>query len=381
MRRVLTVGHSYVVGVNRRLAHELARAGAGRWEVACGAPRRFRGTRDLRAQRLELERDEPCRVVPLGAALTRQVHAFLYGPGLLRLLREGWDVVHAWEEPFVLAGGQIAAACPRGAKLVFRTDQNLPKRYPPPFSWTERAALRRADAWVHQGELVGEALAQRPEYARLPRRRIPYGVDLEAFHPAPARRAATLRRLGWEEGAPVVGYLGRFVEEKGLRLLTRALEAQREPWRALFVGAGPMEPELRAWAGRHPERARILSDVRHHEVPAVMNAMDLLCAPSHTTPRWKEQFGRMLIEAFASGVGVVGSDSGEIPRVIGASGRVVGERDEEGWVATLGELLGDPAARASLAEAGLERARREFAWPVVARSHLTFFEELLEGRA
>ncbi|MGE0708056.1 MAG: protein kinase [Planctomycetota bacterium] len=382
MRRVLTVGHSYVVGVNRRLAHELARQGRGRWEVACGAPRRFRGTRDLRPQRLELGPDDAaCRVVPLGAALTRRVHAFLYGPGLRKLLREGWDVVHAWEEPFVLAGGQIAGWTPRRAKLVFRTDQNLPKRYPPPFAWVERQAMQRADAWVHQGRLVGEALGARPGYAELPSRQIPYGVDTEVFRPEPARRAATLRRLGWEEGAPVVGYLGRFVREKGLELLTRALEGLRGAWRALLVGAGPLEPELRAWAARQGDRARVLADVTHDEAPAVLCAMDLLCAPSQTTPRWREQFGRMLIEAFASGVAVVGSDSGEIPHVIGEAGLVLGERDLPGWTAALEELVARPERRAELAARGLTRAREVYAWPVVARAHLDFFDALVEGRA
>ena len=52
--------------------------------------------------------------------------------------------------------------------------------------------------------------------------------------------------------------------------------------------------------------------------------MDVMCAPSQTTPKWREQFGRMLIEAFASGVPVVGSDSGEIPFVIDEAGVLVG---------------------------------------------------------
>ena len=45
--------------------------------------------------------------------------------------------------------------------------------------------------------------------------------------------------------------------------------------------------------------------------------------PSLTRPNWKEQFGRVLVEAMACGVPVVGSDSGEIPRVIGEAGLVV----------------------------------------------------------
>src|SRR5258705_6619033 len=50
-RRLLTIGHSYVVATNRRLAHEMAVQGAGEWSVTAAAPARFRG--DLRPIRSE----------------------------------------------------------------------------------------------------------------------------------------------------------------------------------------------------------------------------------------------------------------------------------------------------------------------------------------
>ena len=108
--------------------------------------------------------------------------------------------------------------------------------------------------------------------------------------------------------------------------------------------------------------------------------MDVLCAPSQTTPRWREQFGRMLIEAFACGVPVIGSDSGEIPFVIGDAGHIVGESDEPGWRRTLSELLESPARRRELAGRGLDRVQQHYAWPVIARQHLDFFEQILDTR-
>jgi glycosyltransferase involved in cell wall biosynthesis len=105
--------------------------------------------------------------------------------------------------------------------------------------------------------------------------------------------------------------------------------------------------------------------------------MDMLCAPSQTTPRWREQFGRMLIEAFASGLPVIGSDSGEIPHVLGDAGVIVGESNAADWRTAIGELLDSPARRKTLSAGGLDRARTHFAWPVVARQHLEFFDELL----
>ena len=53
MRKLLTVGHSYVVSLNRRLAHEMAVAGRGKWEVTCVAPNYFHGANDLGPVTLE----------------------------------------------------------------------------------------------------------------------------------------------------------------------------------------------------------------------------------------------------------------------------------------------------------------------------------------
>jgi glycosyltransferase involved in cell wall biosynthesis len=142
------------------------------------------------------------------------------------------------------------------------------------------------------------------------------------------------------------------------------------------VGSGPLESDLRAWSRRHGDNVRIETAVQHHQVPRYLNAMDLLCAPSQATAHWREQFGRMLIEAFACGVPVVGSDSGEIPHVIADAGLIVGERDVDGWTDAVARLLADPALRAELARRGRRRAAGSFAWPIVARRHLEFFEEL-----
>jgi glycosyltransferase involved in cell wall biosynthesis len=379
-RRLLSVGHSYVVGLNRRLAHEMARAGAGRWEVTAAAPRFVHG--DLRPIALEPVPGEACRLEPVGAYLTRKAHVLTYGRRLRRLLAGGWDLVHCWEEPYVVAGFQVARWTPPRVPVVFWTAQNLSKRYPPPFSWFERAAVRRCAGWLACGQTVVDALAPRPGYREKPHRTLPLGVDCAVFRPDPAAGAAVRAALGWADpGPPVVGYLGRFVPEKGVRLLAEVLAAVPTPWRALFVGGGPLEGELRAWGERFPGRVRVVTGVPHAAVPAHVNAMDVLAAPSQTIPRWKEQLGRMLLEAFACGVPVVGSDSGEIPHVIADAGRVVGEADRARWAAALAELLDSPARRADLAARGRARAEAAFAWPVVARRHLDFFDELLAGRA
>ncbi len=209
-----------MVGVNRRLAHELARVGGGAWEVVCAAPRYFEARGDLRPITLSALPDEPCRLETLNAYWTGQVHLFIYGLKLRGLLRGGWDLVHCWQEPYIFAGWQVAWWTPPKTPLVYFTAQNLAKHYPPPFAQMERYCLRRAAAWLPCGRTVVETLGDREIYRARPHRVIPLGVDGERFRPDQAAGAEVRRSLGWgNDGPPVVGYLGRFVPEKGVGLL------------------------------------------------------------------------------------------------------------------------------------------------------------------
>jgi glycosyltransferase involved in cell wall biosynthesis len=377
-RKLLSLGHSYVVTLNRRLAHEMSRAGNGDWEVTAAAPTYFHGGNDLGPLSLEVQKDEPCPVVGLPAYFSRRVHIFLYGLKLRSLLAQGWDLVHAWEEPYILAGGQVAYLTPRGTPLVFRTAQSISKSFPPPFCWVERYAMKRAAGWICSGQTVASALRDRPGYAGLPMALIPLGVDMNEFRPDPEAGAAVRRSLGWTaDGPPVVGFLGRLVAEKGITFLTQVLDRVQAPWRALIVGVGRLEPELRRWAANQGDRARICTDVRHAQAPRYLNAMDVLCAPSLTLPNWREQFGRMVVEAFASGVPVLSSNSGELPHVVAGAGIAVPEADADGWVRTLTELLEQPERRSTLAGQGLAKAREQYAWPLVARRYLDFFDRVV----
>jgi glycosyltransferase involved in cell wall biosynthesis len=379
-RRLLSIAHSYILGLNRRLAHELARAGGSRWEVTAVAPTAYAGRNDLRPLRFEPLPDEPCRVIPLPVHLSGRVHTFLYGGSIRRLLRARWDLVHCWQEPYIFAGGQVAWHTPRRTPLVFWTCQNIAKRYPPPFGWIERFCVRRCAGWMAIGQTGVEAMLGRG-YGTKPHRLMPLGVDLDHFVADRAAGAAVRHELGWEEpGPPVIGFLGRLTPEKGVRLLTHVLDRLSIPWRALIVGAGPLGSEVRAWAAGHADRARVLTDVPHSAVPRYLNAMDLLCCPSQTLPNWREQQGRMIIEAWACRVPVIGSDSGEIPHVIADAGVVVGERDEAGWARAIADLLDSPDRRRDYAARGHAQTQTEYAWPVIARRHLAFFEELLDAR-
>ena len=376
-RRMVTIGHSYVVAANRRLAHEMAVQAGGAWEVTAIAPSRYRG--DLGRIDLQPIPGEASRLAPLDVHLDRIPHVMWY-VDLGSLLDASWDVVHCWEEPYVVSAAQVARQTPRDAKLVIASFQNLAKRYPWPFSAFERATMTRADGWIAFGQTVHDALAERPGYGDKPSRVIPPGVDVSRFRPDAGARRRILDPLGWSPADRVIGFLGRFVPQKGVACLLDALRSVTTPWRALFVGGGPMEGVLRQFAEEHQGRVHIETGVAHDDVPMWLNAMTLLCAPSQTTPGWREQFGRMLIEAMACGVPVVASNSGEMPCVVGDAGAVVKEDDVAAWSRTIDRLLGDDAILRDYVGRGLERAHTRFAWPVVARAHLAFFDQVMEGR-
>lgn len=374
------IGHSYVVGMNRRLCREIARAGDDRVEVVVAAPRFVRG--DLRPIRLETVDDEPYELVGLRTYWTGVPHFMLYGLDLRRLLDRPWDVVHAWIEPYVLSASQVALFKNNHSKLIFSTFQNINKNYPPPFDSLERYAMRRSAGWTSFGRTIEEALKDRRGYRDRPYAVIPSGVDIEAFHRDPAARIDVLRSLAWSpEGPPIIGYLGRFVPEKGLPMLMRVLDRVSVDHRVLFVGSGALEADLRSWAKTRGDRVRVITGVKHDQAPRYLGVMDILAAPSQTTPKWREQFGRMLIEAMASGAAIVASDSGEIPHVVENAGVIVPESDESAWVETLNRLVESKNERLLLVETGLERVRERFDWPVVARSFLDFFAEILESKS
>jgi len=148
----------------------------------------------------------------------------------------------------------------------------------------------------------------------------------------------------------------------------------------LFVGGGPEEPFLREWSRTQNGRARVVTDVQHDAVPEYLSSMDILCAPSETTAKWREQFGRMLVEAQACEVCVVGSDSGEIPYTIGDGGVVLAEKDHAAWREALIGLLQNPNRRNEVAARGRARALNTYDWNIVARAHLEFFGAILRER-
>ena len=378
--RLLTIGHSYVLAINRSILRHIARDKD--FGVTVAAPDYFHG--DLCRLHGESEPlDSPLKLIPLRTRGSRFVHLFSYDEGALRrlLTDNAFDVVHVWEEPYIYAGYQIARAVKRysSAKLIFRTAQSLHKRYLPPFDLFERWSMARADGWIAGGQLVYETMVARG-YDPARGRVLSLAVDTSLFQPLSlAQKAAARVELNVPDGVPVVGFLGRLTMAKGVRVLMEAVSKLPAglPWYLVFLGSGSEKAHILHWARDHGWQDRVLVRLaRHDEVPWLLGAFDLLAAPSQTTPNWKEQFGRMLIEAFACGVPVVGSDSGEIPAVVGDAGIIVHESDTARWTAEIADLLTNAERRKTLSQMGLVRAQR-FSASELAGQYAAFYRQVL----
>lgn len=287
-------------------------------------------------------------------------------PGLAALLR-GFqpDVIDLWEEPWGLVSAHACRLRNRllpGARIVSETEQNIDKRLPPPFERLRAYTLRHADhAVARNREAIGVLRAHGYEG---PAEVVPNGVDAALFRPMD--REACRRELGL--GGFVAGYVGRLVEEKGLTDMVDALPDCPAEVNLLFVGSGGLRSELvrRANALGVASRVRFLPPRPLSELPQVMNALDCLVLPSRTTARWKEQFGRVIIEAHACGTPAVASRSGAIPEVVGEGGIIVPERSPVELGAAIARLAADPALGGRLGVSGRSQVNQHYTWERVA---------------
>ncbi len=184
---------------------------------------------------------------------------------------------------------------------------------------------------------------------------------------------------GMKKNAFVIGYLGRFVPEKGVETLMKALASVSFDFNLMLVGDGPAKPDWQklALALGISEKIIWLPPVPRPEITKYLNCMDTVVLPSLTGTYWKEQFGRILIEAMACEVPVVGSDSGEIPNVIGDAGLIFPERDVHALREQLQRLYDDTRLRNDLMRKGVERVGKKFSVETVTDQHYELFQKLM----
>ncbi len=168
-----------------------------------------------------------------------------------------------------------------------------------------------------------------------------------------------------------------------MQVLLQALAGLEGNWRLQVVGSGPYGAALRELAVELGIQARVnwLGYVPSTEAPGILRSLDVLVLPSLTRANWKEQFGRVLIEAMACEVPVIGSSSGEIPNLIGDAGIVFPEGDAVGLRDSLRWLVSDPGLRSVLGQRGRQRVLERFTQAQVAADTYAVYKEMISPGA
>ena len=364
--KLLIVSHSCVTPINQQIYAEIRKLTG--WDLTLLVPETWK---DEFGNVLEATTwpGFDVKLIKSPVRLNGNIIFHSYRLNLKRLLaEEKFDAIYVNQEPYGLSTAQLCWANNRSSRVPFGfySCQNIRKHYPPPFSWMERMVYQSSQFAFPITEAVAQVIRAKGFKGDLTVCPLPF--DPQLYHPYPEEEIpAALQKRG---GEILIGYVGRIVEAKGLRTLIKALQKlPRTGWKLAVVGTGPFDTEFTALiqsAGLSEQVVR-LGFVPHTETPRYLAAFDILVLPSETQPNWKEQFGRVLMEALACGTPVIGSDSGEIPNLISSSGggSVFPERNSDALAEALQRMISEEALRQFCAERGRKWALKNISLAAV----------------
>ncbi|HQV28208.1 MAG TPA: glycosyltransferase family 4 protein [Thermoflexales bacterium] len=362
--RVVMVSKAFVVDAYQRKCELIAEADPD-LELTLVTPPSWRWGARVSTFKPAHVRGYAVVVAPIALNGSFHLHWYRGLGGLIRRLQP--DIAHIDEEPYNMATWlAFRAARSAGARPLFFTWQNLTRAYPPPFRWFERSVLRDA-RWALAGNAAAAAVIGAKGY-RGPTTVVPqFGVDEEIYRPPAGRHSDRF----------VVGYAGRLDPEKGVDTLIEACAPLREV-EVQIAGAGPERERLGALAERlaMTSRTHFLGSLDTAAMVAFYQGLNAFVLPSRSRPNWVEQFGRVLIEAMACNVPVLGSRSGEIPNVIGDAGALFPEGDISALSDALRTLLGSPDAARAIGQRGRERAVAHFSMRRIALDTVRVYREM-----
>lgn len=374
---VLRVYHAGGEPGHQQRDRALAAAGArvvlvvpGNWRITSR-----RGTGPTDAQPSDAAQSGP-ELEVLGVEVSRpgdvNRHRHLETDRLAALIRRVRpDILDVHEEPVSVAMRQLLALAPAGLPVVGYTAQNLDKRFPPPYTQYERSALGRLSGLYPCSKQAASVAWGKGFRGHV--RVLPLGYDPDLFWSGDQ---------GSSLGSPLLVLAGRLVPEKGVRDAVDVLAAIRQqvPARLVLVGSGPEVESAIAQA-----RAAGLGDALTHrpwlgpaELAELYRQAHVVLAPSRSTTRWVEQFGRMVIEAQASGAVVCGYATGALPEVGGPAAILVSDGNTEALAENITSVLTDANAWRERSARGVTAARTR-TWESVAQDQIAFYQDVLRG--
>lgn len=388
--KLLVASHTYIVDLNCEKLRQLSQLDPN-IEVTVVVPQRWRpGGVQNKTIEPEAREEGSFRIVPVPNFSENNQGLLTFKPAIVRLLQTFRpDIIQVEQGAKSLAYAQLITLnklLGLKAKNVFFTWWNLPYENKFPISLLETYNLNNSHGLI-SGNQDGVNILREHGYHNkaivLPQ----LGVDPILF--APREQPELAQEIGLDANKFTVGFVGRFVPEKGILTLIKALARLKENpnWQLLLLGRGDLKATIEQTARESSisDRLIVVESVPHDCVPSYINLMDTLVLPSETTYKfktltaagWKEQFGHVIIEAMASQVTVIGSDSGEIPNVIGDAGLVFPEGDIETLSHCLHQLIQNPDLNQKLAYKGYQKAIDKYTNKALAQQQLQFYQNLL----
>ncbi len=362
--RVLLVSHSSVNPSYQKRLGQVAKQGTIRLTMV--APKRYAEGEIIESRQIS----DDYSLVRLHAffAKTGRQHLHFYSPiSLYRVLkRTNPEIIHLDEEPqsfvsFLTIFWSRVFANNRSkiilysAANIFKTHKEWgilnPRRYLYPF-W-EKYCLRRGNAILACNYDAINIFRNKGFRGRI--YYMPLTVDENMFVFNKGARARLRKELGLSEFT--IGFVGKVEIRKGLATLFKAATYITGEYTVLIIGEGPDKQHLSDLSKKLGIEKNILwlGFVNAAELPDYYSCMDVLVVPSETTTEWKEQFGRVIIEAMACEVPVIGSSSGEIPNVVGDVGLIFEEGNDADLADKIADLMANKRLRTRLGKAGRER--------------------------
>ena len=389
--RILVASHTYIVDINCEKLRILSQL-EPEIEVTVIVPKKWKPG-GVQNKIIETQyRDEgKFRIVPVSNFSQNHQGLLTFGADLIPLLRKFRpQIIQVEQGSRGLAYAEMITLnqlLGLKAKNVFFTWWNLPYNLKFPVSLLEKYNLTHSHGIISGNQDGAEILRQQGYKGQI--KVMPQlGVDETLFTPTSQPELAT--KLAIEPHDFVVGFVGRFVQEKGLLTLVNALTSLKDKsWKFLLLGRGSLQSELMNQAAKDNIQNRIIlvESVSHDEVPKYINLMSTLVLPSETNYKlknltsvgWKEQFGHVLIEAMACKVPVIGSNSGEIPYVIGDAGLIFTEADAKALADCIVQLMDKPELAKNLGEMGYQKAMTQYTNKALAKQQLEFYKELVNS--
>lgn len=201
---------------------------------------------------------------------------------------------------------------------------------------------------------------------------MPMGCDTREFSPSYRKE-----NFFGQNGKPVVLFVGRLAEKKGVTYLIEAMK--QVDAMLVIVGDGPLRAQLEEQAKPLGDKVQFLGAKTHDQLAEIYASADVFAAPSVQAKDGDvEGFGLVFLEAMASGLPVVASRSGGIPYLVhdGENGLLVEPGNVEELAGAIRKMISMEDLRNVVCANGMERIQN-FTYTSVGKKYIKLLENLI----